>query len=636
MSETGEPQKSNLAAFAKSALESGRSAMETAAEGAKAGTRLAVGTLFAGANVLLDLGVKVARGLPIDGSDTEVTLESAAGRIHAVTIAGRSRAGESSPLGWYLPGDAAAPAGTESPASAMRRLRRSVFAYDLPDGVGFAVDGRCVIGADAAAVGRSYPLRAYVPPIGPESLGDPTFRADYGLKYAYLAGAMANGIGSCEIVEAMSRAGMLGFFGSAGLPLERVSAAIDRLQKSLGEAPFGFNLIHSPNEPLLEAGVVELYLKRGVRLVDASAYLDLTLPLVRYRVHGIRREADGRIVCPNRVIGKVSRIEVARKMLSPPPEAILRQLVEQGAISAAQAELAKQVPVAQDLTIEADSGGHTDNRPALTLLPGMIALRDELQSIHGFSMPLRVGAAGGIATPASAAAAFSMGAAFVMTGSVNQACVEAGTSSIVREMLAHASQADVTMAPAADMFEMGVKVQVLKWGTMFPVRARKLYDVYREYESLEAVPAAVRSSIERDCLRCTFEEAWRSTREFFRTRDPSQIDRAEQDPKHKMALVFRSYLGQSSNWANAGDASRKVDFQIWCGPAMGAFNEWSKGTFLEKPENRKVAVVAMNLLVGACVLARANSLKQQSVALPAAAERFAPATMEEIEAILAY
>ena len=27
------------------------------------------------------------------------------------------------------------------------------------------------------------------------------------------------------------------------------------------------------------------------------------------------------------------------------------------------------------------------------------------------------------------------------------------------------------MAPAADMFEMGVKLQVLKRGTMFPMRA---------------------------------------------------------------------------------------------------------------------------------------------------------------------
>ena len=81
-----------------------------------------------------------------------------------------------------------------------------------------------------------------------------------------------------------------------------------------------------------------------------------------------------------------------------------------------------------------------------------------------------------------------MGAAYVLTGSINQACIEAGTSETVRTMLAGASQADVTMAPAADMFEMGVKVQVLKRGTMFPFRAAKLYDFYSRYDALEDIP----------------------------------------------------------------------------------------------------------------------------------------------------
>ena len=39
-----------------------------------------------------------------------------------------------------------------------------------------------------------------VPALPMENLGDPTFRADQRLRYAYVAGAMANGIGSAEIV----------------------------------------------------------------------------------------------------------------------------------------------------------------------------------------------------------------------------------------------------------------------------------------------------------------------------------------------------------------------------------------------------------------------------------------------------
>jgi len=57
-------------------------------------------------------------------------------------------------------------------------------------------------------------------------------------------------------------------------------------------------LIHSPNDSELEKAVVKLYLDNRINLVSASAYLDLTLPLVYYRVKGIREDQNGQIkVC---------------------------------------------------------------------------------------------------------------------------------------------------------------------------------------------------------------------------------------------------------------------------------------------------------------------------------------------------
>lgn len=491
---------------------------------------------------------------------------------------------------------------------------------------------------------------AYAPAYRLEDLGDPTFCADHRIRYPYLAGSMANGIGSAEIVEAMGRTGMLAFFGAAGLPLPAVEAAIERIQRSQragsvndggqsvayasGSLPYGFNLIHSPGEPSLERAVVDLYLRRGVRLVEASAFLDLTLPVVRYRVHGIRREPSGKIVAPNRVIVKVSRVEVASKFLAPPPERMLQELIRQGDITPEQAVLAARIPVAQDVTAEADSGGHTDNRPAITLVPTLIALRDRLQKQYGYTEPLRVGAAGGIATPASAAAAFAMGAAYVLTGSLNQACVESGSSDPVREMLAQAEQADTIMAPAADMFEMGVKVQVLKRGTMFAMRAAKLYELYRTYPSLEALPAVERANIEKNLFRAPLAEIWDKTRLFFHQRDPDQVARADRDGKHKMALVFRWYLGLSSRWANVGEAGRRLDYQVWCGPAMGAFNEWTKGSFLEQPRNRRVVTVAFNILYGAAVLLRLQTLRSQGLPLPGDWSHMTPLELEALKALI--
>ena len=454
-----------------------------------------------------------------------------------------------------------------------------------------------------------------VPPFVPENLGDQELCNEIGIRYPYFGGSMAKGISSVAMAEELGKAGMLGFFGAAGLPFSAVETAVDQL----AGAPFpcGFNLIHSPHEPDMEDALARLFISKGVKLVEASAFLSLTLPLVRYRTHGIHRATDGTIIAPNRIIAKVSREELAERFFSPPPEKFLRLLCEEGSLSAEQAELAAGIPMAQEVTAEADSGGHTDNRPAMALFPTIKSLAGRMERKFGYSVSLRVGLAGGIATPAAAAAAFAMGAAYIMTGSVNQACVESGTSDTVRRMLAETRQADMTMAPAADMFEMGVTVQVLKRGTMFPMRAAKLYELYRAHDGLDSLPVAERDKLEKTFFKATCADVWRDTRSFFLKRDPRQVERAERDPKHLMALVFRWYLGQAAHWAKDGDPARTIDYQVWCGPAMGAFNEWAAGSFLESPDQRRVATVARNIMFGAALQARANILRYQNIQLPA-------------------
>ena len=467
------------------------------------------------------------------------------------------------------------------------------------------------------------------PSLLPKNLGDPSFSSDHGIRYPYLGGSMAKGISSVEMVEELGRAGMLGFFGAAGLSLVQVENAIDRLLSST--LPFGINLIHSPHEPQLEEALADLYIRKNIRLVEASAFLALSLPLVRYRVHGIHRRQDGTICSPNRIIAKVSREELAEKFFSPPPEKFLRELVSLGQITHEQAELAALVPMAQEITAEADSGGHTDNRPALTLLPTIQSVALRMQKAHGYDVRLRVGLAGGIGTPAAAAAAFAMGAAYIMTGSVNQACVESGTSEAVRKMLADTRQADVTMAPAADMFEMGVTVQVLKRGTMFPMRAAKLYDLYRSCASMEDIPRPELEKLEKNFFLAPLSTIWQQTRSYFETRDPRQVERGDRDPKHRMALVFRWYLGQAAHWAKDGVPSRTVDYQVWCGPAMGAFNEWVAGSFLASADRRTVATIARNIMYGAAVLTRAGFLRSQGIHLQQDALHIAPLEDNQIK-----
>jgi PfaD family protein len=467
---------------------------------------------------------------------------------------------------------------------------------------------------------------AFAQALLPENLGDPAFRQDHGVRYAYHGGAMANAIASEALVISLAKQGFLCSFGAAGLVPDRVEAAIKRIQEALPNGPYAFNLIHAPAEEALERGAVERFLKFGVRTVEASAFLGLTEHIVLYRVAGLSRNGDGSVNIANKVIAKISRTETARKFMEPAPEKLVAKLLASGKITAEQAELAKLVPMADDITAEADSGGHTDNRPFVTLIPSILALRDEVQRERNYPNALRVGGGGGIGTPEAALAAFAMGVSYVVVGSINQACLESGASEHTRKLLALADMADVTMAPAADMFEMGVKLQVLKRGTMFPMRAHKLYELYTAYDSIDAIPAEERKKLEEQVFRAPLEEIWTGTVAFFKERDPEMLERAMGNPKRKMALIFRWYLGLSSRWSNIGEKGREMDYQIWAGPSLGAFNAWVKGTYLENFEQRRAADVALHVLRGAAYLTRLHQLRLQGVLIPAELAKYTPSS----------
>ena len=458
-------------------------------------------------------------------------------------------------------------------------------------------------------------LVGVLPPVYPEWLGDRTFLTAHGCRFPYVVGEMARGIASAEMVVAAARAGLMAFFGSAGLTIPVIDEAIGQIQRALGpETPnWGANLIHSPNESYMEMAFAELMLARGVRNISASAFMRLSPAVVVLSTKGLTRGPDGAIHRRTHLFAKISRVEVARPFLAPAPESMLEPLVASGHLTRAEADLARLIPVAEDISVEADSGGHTDNRPLPVLLPLIIALAQEVTAEFGYVDPPRVGVGGGLGTPAAIASAFAAGASYVLTGSVNQCTVESALSEDGRALLAQASMTDVAMAPAADMFELGVEVQVLKRGTLFAQRGRELYKAYRTYSSLETMPEEVRQRLEQKILRRTVADIWADTVVFFQDRDPGAIERAESDPKHKMALVFRWYLFMGAQWARSGEVSRRADYQIWCGPAMGAFNEWAQGSFLEPIENRTVVQIALNLLEGAAHVTRANQLRLAGV-----------------------
>lgn len=430
-----------------------------------------------------------------------------------------------------------------------------------------------------------------------QSLGNSHFKQDYNIKYAYLAGSMYKGIGSAELVIQLGKHGLMGYFGTGGLQVHDIEHHIKMIKSSLTpQQSYGMNLLSTPSRPALERELVDLYLSYEVNYIEAAAYTQITPSLVYYRIKNLVTNHQNEVVIPHHILAKVSHPLLAKAFMSPPPRHMVEALLAKGDITEQEAYLSQFIPMAHDVCVEADSGGHTDQRVALTLLPSILHLRDWAMNEYGYKKTIRVGCAGGVGTPVAAACIFFMGADFLLTGSINQASVEAMTSSLVKEILQDLDIHDTTYVPAGDGLEFGSKIQVVAKGLLFPARAKELYTQYRSCNSIEDIDKATQLRIQNKYFNRSFAEVWQETETYYLKTNPAELLQAEKYPKYKMGLIFKWYHSYCNKLAIRGIAEEKVNFQIQCGSAMGAFNQWVKNTSLEYWQNRHVVSIAEELM----------------------------------------
>ena len=286
--------------------------------------------------------------------------------------------------------------------------------------------------------------------------------------------------------------------------------------------------------------------------------------------------------------------------MKPVPERLIKRLLDNGWITQDQAEMAREIPLSGDICIEADPGGVTHRSAAFVLFPSIKSLRNQIQQEYKYKEPIHLGISGGIGTPEAAVSAFIMEADFVLTGSINQCTVESGLSAIAKELLQNSDVQDTAYIPDEELFEIGIQAQVLKKGVLFATRAKKLYELYQRYDSLEEIPNDVREQLEGKYFKKTLPEVWQIIKQEFVQRDEiAQIASIEERPKKIMATLFKYYLRQANQYALDGTVDEQANFQIQTGAALGAFNQWVKGTPLEVWQNRYVDQIGMKMMESA-------------------------------------
>ncbi|AZS14164.1 ACP S-malonyltransferase [Paenibacillus lutimineralis] len=433
-------------------------------------------------------------------------------------------------------------------------------------------------------------------------LGSTGFKQRYGLDYAYVLGGMNDGISSQELVTAAGRAGCLAFLGASGMRQVDLEHSIRGIRQALGaDGSFGVTVMYHPIHSGREERLIETLLREKVDLVEATSYLTMTPALIKYRILGLSQRPDGTIRTAHRIIAKVSRPDIAKMFMLPPPERIVEKLVASGDITPEQAQLARLVSIADDLCAVGDSAGPTDQANLLSLLPTMIRLRQEIARDFAPARDIHIGAAGGIGTPEAAAGVFLMGAEFILTGSINQCTVESGASAEVKDILEQLNVYDMAYVPSAELFELGGKAQVVKKGLFFSARANKLYELYRNLSSIGQLDPKTKSQLEEKYFGRTITSI---LEECKRDMPAEELASLNSDSKQQLAAVFKWYIENSKKSAIAGETGNKVNYSIMCGPSVGAFNQWVKGTALEAWRNRKVAIIGAKLMEEAATIVR--------------------------------
>lgn len=443
----------------------------------------------------------------------------------------------------------------------------------------------------ADAAGLAAPVRS-AGRLSAETLGDAGFREEHGVRHAYVGGSMGYGISSVAMTVALGKAGFLGIYGAEGVERARALADIAAIRAALGPVSFGVGITADWADPARDGQRIAAYLEAGVHLLEVTGFLAPSPALALFRLKGARM-AGGRALCRNRIIARVNRPAAAQLFLDPPPPEIVATLLREGRITAEEAEAAAVLPLADDICAQADGGGPTDGGNLLSLLPALLALRDRRQAA---SRPrVRVGAAGAIGSPHAAAAAFMLGADFILASSIHQCTPESGASGLVKDMLQSIEVGDTDYAPSGPLFEQGGQVQVLRKGVFFPARARKLHSLWQHHTSLESIDSAARAQIEEKFLGMSFDAAWQAAcaGAAHSTRDAADVARAERDPKARMAVVFRRYFSQAMAAALAGDAAQRVNFEVHCGPGLGALNAWLGNVPWQQ---RPVAAIARQIM----------------------------------------
>lgn len=426
-------------------------------------------------------------------------------------------------------------------------------------------------------------------------LGSKAFKEEYNVKLAYVAGSLYHGISSATMVAKLANARILGILGSRGLSTKELAEQIQEVKKNISpQQPFGTNISYRHgNEQEME--LVELLLKEEVTVLETSGFTEITEALAYYKLSGIKKNGN-QISCGNRVIAKITSEEEAALFLEPVPAAIAKKLYKSKKISKLQCDNANKFPLANDLCILANSAGNTQIGNPVSLFPAIKNLQNAKASASTFNTQTRLGIAGSIGTPETAASAFTCGADFILTGSINLCTAEAELDSKIKDKLNNLTFNDTDFITSELLSDSSSKEQIVKTGSFFFSHWDRLNSIYASHNSVDELDADTISFIEKKCFHKSLSAVFEDIEQKL---SKTQSEMLNNDPKLKLKQLFIHYKALAHK-AGTGNINTSIaDYCLPCSPSLAAMNQWLSKSPMANWEQRNIELIAEKIMDGA-------------------------------------
>lgn len=424
-------------------------------------------------------------------------------------------------------------------------------------------------------------------------LGDREFMKKYNINLPYIVGPMHKGVSGYEFVKRLSDNNILSFVGTRGLSVDETQKIVVKLR---GRKNYGVSVDYDSFDKEHEKQIFELLIREKISVIQASSYFNLTENLVLYKLYGAKKNSNGENCIPNKIFLKTTRPEIAELFMTPVPENMLKKMHDEGKLSEEQVEIAKSIPLADEIIVVSFGADKTGSIPVNSFLPQVIAKKNALIKKYGYSENIHVGAAGSIGDPVSALDAFLLGADFIMTGSVNQCTAEAEISDMIKNKLQKVEIQDTEIIPTSHVYEIGMKMQVLKKGVFFTARALKLYEIYNKISKIEDIEPELLAQIQDKYFGKSIDAIYSEIKNEL---SEKEIDRAETDSKFKFGLIIYWYYNYCTECAIRNDNVQNLNCLIPVSCAMGRINNFLEKTEYSDWKNRHPDIIAKLIMSGA-------------------------------------